>query len=231
MPLAPLGLTERFPKLDRATELLPSFMVGVEDERPTRGYPRPHRQVRQRCSCTSSWTIRYASAVALALPANIQKELFSFAYVRAVATVAGCSVTTPSTDHDSVDLVIESRIRGKFGESPRLEVQAKCTASPKVRTGAIAFDLPMKNYHDLRKRSFVPRILVLATVPSELPSDWVKFTQMGLLLKCQAFWRSLHGDPDVSNSSKVQIKVPTVQQFTVDNLSLLMQRIADGESP
>ncbi len=169
--------------------------------------------------------------MAFPLPPNTQKELFSFAFVRAVATVAGCSVTTPSTDYDSIDLVIESRLSGTFGASPRLEVQAKCTASPRERADALVFDLPMKNYHDLRKRSYVPRILIVATVPGELPDDWVKFTPMGLLLKSKAFWRSLHGAPEVKNSSKVQVKLPTVQPFTVDNLNTLMQLIADGGRP
>jgi hypothetical protein len=176
-------------------------------------------------------SIRYAPGVALPLTPNIQKELFSFAFVRAVATVAGCSVTTPSTDNDSVDLVIESRLRGKLGESPRLEVQAKCTASPQERTDALVFDLPMKNYYDLRKRSLVPRILIVATVPGELPDDWVKFSPMGLLLKTKAFWQSLHGAPDVNNSSKVQVKLPKLQPFTVNSLNALMLLIADGGRP
>ncbi len=175
--------------------------------------------------------IRYAHRVALTLPSTAQKELFSFAFVRAVATVAGCSVTTPSTDYDSVDLVIESRLRGAFGESPRLEVQAKCTASPEQQADALVFDLPSKNYHDLRKRSLVPRILLVAIVPGELPDDWVKFSSMGLLLKTTAFWHSLHGAPDVNNSSTVRVKLPTAQPFTVDSLKALMQRIADGERP
>lgn len=175
--------------------------------------------------------IRYAQRVTLTLPPTAQKELFSIAFVRAVATVAGCSVTTPSTDYDSVDLVIESRLRGAFGESPRLEVQAKCTASPEEQADALVFDLPRKNYHDLRKRSLVPRILLVAIVPGELPDDWVKFSPMGLLLKTKAFWHSLQGAPDVNNSTTVRVKLPKVQPFTVDNLNALMQLIADGGRP
>jgi len=80
-------------------------------------------------------------------------------------------------------------------------------------------------------RSLVPRILIVATVPGELPDDWVKFMPMGLLLKSKAFWQSLHGAPEVKNSSTVQVKLPRAQPFTVDNLNALMQRIADGGRP
>jgi hypothetical protein len=40
---------------------------------------------------------------------NQQKEQFSYAYVRAVASVAGYGVHRPEPDDDSVDLVVSAR--------------------------------------------------------------------------------------------------------------------------
>ncbi|MEO5365718.1 MAG: hypothetical protein H7831_05085 [Magnetococcus sp. WYHC-3] len=42
------------------------------------------------------------------MDSNVQKEHFSEAYVRAVAAVAGYSVSRPGVDDDSVDLTISA---------------------------------------------------------------------------------------------------------------------------
>ncbi len=167
----------------------------------------------------------------MSLPPSIQKEQFSRAFVHAVATVAGCSVTSPTCDIDSVDLVIESRIKGVFADSPRLEVQTKCTASPKVSNGSLAFDLPMKNYRDLTKQAFLPRILVVAMVPGDLPLDWLRHMPFGLMVKCHAVWKFMRGQPDLANAEKTRVLLPSEQTFTVEGLQRMMQRIADGGQP
>ena len=104
---------------------------------------------------------------------NQQKEQFSITYIRAIAAVAGYSLYRPEIDNDSVDLGILSR--GGTGKifSPRLELQLKCTARDVLEKNSIKYPLIIKNYHDLRVKSLVPRILVIVLVPEKV-TDWIK---------------------------------------------------------
>jgi hypothetical protein len=87
---------------------------------------------------------------------NQQKEQFSRAYVRAIAAAAGFDVYTPGVDDDSIDLGIAASAK-RSRRRPRLELQLKCMAR-KV-TDVMRFPLGLKNYNDLRRDCWVPRIL------------------------------------------------------------------------
>ena len=54
-----------------------------------------------------------------------RKEQFSQAYVRAVASVAGFSVTVPTVDDDSVNAVLAGRSVDGIPCRPRIELQLK----------------------------------------------------------------------------------------------------------
>ena len=74
----------------------------------------------------------------------LQKEQFSLAYIRAVASTAGFGASQPTPDDDSVDLVIYSRNKMGAVKSPRLELQAKCTADTALTDAAFTFPLNLK---------------------------------------------------------------------------------------
>ncbi len=98
---------------------------------------------------------------------NEQGQRFSFAYVGAVASVAGFGVVEPPTDDDSVDLTVAKRGLGGTVRSPRLDIQAKHQRCDAIPEGDLAYPLPIKNYVDLRGADFlVPRILVVVFVPA-----------------------------------------------------------------
>jgi hypothetical protein len=61
-----------------------------------------------------------------------RKEQFSFTYVRAVATVAGNSVSETPVDDDSIDLAIAGRVADGIPRPPRIELQVKCTSSKTI---------------------------------------------------------------------------------------------------
>ncbi len=82
---------------------------------------------------------------------NTQKEMFSYAYIEAVASVAGYSVCRKDRpmDNAGIDLSIEA---GEVGEVlfPRIDAQVKCTASETIRKeNCIKFPLPVNNYKTL----------------------------------------------------------------------------------
>ena len=161
---------------------------------------------------------------------NQQKEQFSITYIRAIAAVAGYSLYRPEIDNDSVDLGILSR--GGTGKifSPRLELQLKCTARDVLEKNSIKYPLIIKNYHDLRINSLVPRILVIVLVPEKV-TDWIKQTEEELCLRYCAYWISLRGMPDTTNTTNVTIEIPRSNQFTPDALQTIIQRISFGDLP
>ncbi|MFO7775162.1 MAG: DUF4365 domain-containing protein [Candidatus Hydrogenedentota bacterium] len=158
---------------------------------------------------------------------NQQKQQFSFAYVRAVTAAAGCAVSEPSVDDDSVDL----QIAGRRGMRPRLEAQLKCTADTVLTSDAFSYALPIKNYDDLRAPEFmVPRILVVVRVPENV-DEWTEVTDERLLMRRCGYWKSLRDMPDRDNQATVSVRLCRDNRFTVETLAAMMERINQGGVP
>jgi len=160
-----------------------------------------------------------------------QKQQFSFAFVRAVASVAGIAVTQPSIDDDSIDLTLS--MRGGPGPiiSPRLEAQVKCTARRDVPAVDFGFSLKIKNYDDLRQPHVAtPRVLFVVLVPDDVP-NWVSIAPSEMLVRYTGFWVSLRGNPDSGNATSKTITISVAQQLTPNALTQLMNAIAAGNPP
>lgn len=166
------------------------------------------------------------------LTLNHKKEQLSLAYIRAVAATAGFSCTKPEVDDDSVDIVVACS--GTYGEgfvmkSPRIEVQAKATEMALTEEDdCFKFPLPVKNYEDLRGMTLVPRILVVMIVPDNA-DDWLEQSHEHLLMRYSAYWVSIQGQPDTENETKVTVRIPKEQIFTVPGLQAMMERVARRE--
>jgi Domain of unknown function (DUF4365) len=76
---------------------------------------------------------------------NQQKELFSQAYVRAVAAVAGFSVDRLELDFNSIDLQITAGSGEESVSFPELKLQLKCTSRDVIDGDRIRFALKVKN--------------------------------------------------------------------------------------
>lgn len=163
-----------------------------------------------------------------------QKEQFSRAYISAVVSVAGYGSYVPSPDEDCIDIGIASKIKGTICCSPRLEIQAKCTATDNnPQSDTLDFLLKRKYYDEIRKGSQVPRILVAITIPEKV-EDWLAHNQESLTLYKCAYWKSIRGYPDrydITEESKISIPFERSQRFTVEALHNLMKRISDGDIP
>ncbi|MFU8804621.1 MAG: DUF4365 domain-containing protein [Bradymonadaceae bacterium] len=87
------------------------------------------------------------------LSENDIKEELSYAYVHAVAAKASFACERVFKDRDSVDVTI--RAKGKLDEaskifSPALDLQLKATSVGEFREEHLVYDLPMKNYDELK---------------------------------------------------------------------------------
>lgn len=162
---------------------------------------------------------------------NQQKEQFSRAYVKAVATVAGFSLFDPTVDDDSVDVLIAQKGGKGTVRSPRIDLQLKCTSRNLINDGEIKFPLSIKNYDDLRPENVqVPRILVVIVVPDDVQS-WLEQTENKLSMYHCGYWKSLRGMPDTQNETNITISIPIAQPFTVEGLQAMMGRVSSGGIP
>lgn len=158
-----------------------------------------------------------------------QKEKFSDAYLQAVAAAAGYSLAKPNTDDDSIDWILQARNAENTSRRPRMEVQLKCSAQKIIKANILRFPLELKNYNDLRDAHvFTPRILIVVTVP-EAVEEWLLQNEQEMILRCCAYWVSLHGMPETENKKTVTIELPRNNILTPDALKQMMQQINNGE--
>jgi len=159
-----------------------------------------------------------------------RKEQLSVAYAYAVASAAGCSVKDVKVDDDSVDMTIVSTLVGSALHAPELNIQLKATSRNIRRQHEVSFPLELKNYEDLRKKTLVPRILVVMLLPRG-PANWLKQAESHAEVSHCAYWKSLYGMPATRNSSTVTVKLLRSDILTPAALSSIMSTIANGGRP
>jgi hypothetical protein len=157
-----------------------------------------------------------------------QKESFSKAYVRAIASVAGYDVTVPEYDRDSIDITFNSQ----KGKSIPVDAQLKATSRLDIiSANTINFPLPKKNYDDLSRDTYSPRILIVLLLPNgfdDCPAKWINQTSDSLaLMKC-AYWYSLRGSPSKANTASVTVNIPMNDEhiFKPDTLNEILQQVS-----
>jgi hypothetical protein len=161
---------------------------------------------------------------------NQRKEQFSRAYVHAVASVAGYALYEPYVDDDSIDVGIAMRGNGGAIFSPRVELQLKSSSRNIIKKDRIVYPLGLKNYNDLRVENvLVPRILVVVIVPKDI-DYWLAQTEEEMCFKHCGYWHSLSGMGEPKSTTTVNVSLPREQQFTVEALRSIMERIGTGEA-
>lgn len=161
---------------------------------------------------------------------NTQKEEFSYTYIYAVASAAGCICqrTTTPLDKLGVDLIITGIAEPGLPNFPILYVQVKCTSRNILDENSLRYPLNIKNYEELSaSNAYPPRILIVVIVP-DLVNDWLQQTEASLCLKRCAYWISLENAAPTDNKETVTISIPRTNIFSVQTLTTIMQRIATG---
>ena len=153
------------------------------------------------------------------LPANERKRLLGVVYLCGVAAAAGYGADVPSSDYDSIDLVVSSRI----GKRHRLEFQIKCTSEVSAEGADFGFVLPKKNYDDLRADTLIPRFLFVLSVPDNL-GDVIRQSERRLNFRRCGYWVSLQGLDESPNATSVTVRVPRRNVLTPQALRSLMLR-------
>ncbi len=154
---------------------------------------------------------------------NQKKELFSKAYVRALAAQVGFRTSEPDVDDDSIDIIVRGRGFKSSIRNPQLDVQLKCTANNSGDEKTLKFSLPIKNYNDLRGSDLLcPRYLFVFIVPEGCEA-WIDHEDNHILIRHCCYWVSLSELPDVENKTKVTIDIPRDQKLTSNSIYSLME--------
>jgi Domain of unknown function (DUF4365) len=160
-----------------------------------------------------------------------QQQEFSFAYIQAVASVAGYSVERNYVDYDGIDLGICAHGAGGAVRSPRVDVQVKSITAGRPSRFPWSYALDVDNYDSLHHADLaVPRILVVVAMPKNV-ANWVKATPQQLTVRHAGYWISLRGAPPTSNASTVTVHFPANHRLTPHELQAIMTRISQGSLP
>jgi hypothetical protein len=159
----------------------------------------------------------YARQVMTEDLAQQQKEWFSRAFVVAVSSAAGYTVSWQADDVYGVDVVVR-------WDAVPVDFQLKATASPEYGDGCLKFDLDVPTYDKLRDRvRGGPGYLLVAVIPENV-GDWLKQQDDELLLRHRAFWIDLTGQPSTDNTTKVRVYLPLGNLLDVEALHGIMAR-------
>ena len=155
---------------------------------------------------------------------EMREEALSRLYVHAVATGAGYTTSTPSPDCDGVDL----QIQAGGAMRPALHLQLKATINlEKNDKGDVRYPLKVRNYNLLRKKTQTPRLLVILDLPRD-EDRWMTVTVNKLVLRKRAYWLSLQGFKETTNTTNVTVKVPEGNLFDFKSLRTLMDQSRGG---
>ena len=159
-----------------------------------------------------------------------QQEEFSYAYIHAVATVAGYGVTRASrvVDNAGIDLTISALGDRNLPREPSLHVQVKCTYQDILGAKSLAYPLDTKTHHRLCHEVSTSRILVVVFVPKTITA-WLTHSEDELVLRHCGYWLSLRSETPTPNQYNQTVYLPRTQRFDPDALKGIMQRIDAGE--
>ncbi|MDO6537411.1 DUF4365 domain-containing protein [Alteromonas stellipolaris] len=154
---------------------------------------------------------------------NQKKDLFSRAFIKAIAAQLGFRSSIPDIDDDSVDLILQGRGFSSGIRNPQIEVQLKCTSQNNGSDEHLKFVLPIKNYNDLRGDGLLcPRYLFVLVVPNDVGEWMLHESNYTTIMHC-CYWISLMDYPDTLNTTNITIDIPKENLLTSDSLFSLMK--------
>ena len=148
-----------------------------------------------------------------------REEGMSRAYVYAVASFVGYTISEENFDRDGVDLRIHA---GGLG-SPSIGLQLKATVNLRgpMRDGDYRYDVPIENYEKLIGTYQVPRYLVVLALPRD-DSQWLSASAQELVLRRCAYWVSLEDEGERENQRTVTVSVQPSHRFDANALQYLI---------
>lgn len=164
-------------------------------------------------------------------------EVFSYAYVYALASQAGFAFKeeTKGNDNVGIDISVNDPLRMYDFPPCRFSGQVKCVRKTKLgtdRSGNIFYKIKKKYYDSLTKSRPCNTILLFILVVPENIDEWIVSDESSIIVSHELYWfclqsqpLSMLGHPD----SKEKIILGNENLLTPASFPSLMQKIADGE--
>lgn len=150
-----------------------------------------------------------------------QKEQFSIAYVRAISATARINIYRCEVDEDSIDIGFSVKSVAGSPISPKLDAQLKCVTELNGTDAEWRYPLKIKNYNELIGQHYVPRILIVVSIPPSV-RDWINQTVDSLSLYKCGYWVSLQTLTPSENETNVTVSIPKTQVFSPEALRGLL---------
>lgn len=161
-------------------------------------------------------------------------EDMSEAYLRALCAANGFSITRSTHDNEGWDVIISCKDKVDADSiyfCPKVEVQLKSsyTNISSNPDGSITYKLEVKNYKSLIEcNRIIPQILIVFHMLSD-EAQWIEHTNDWLKITKCAYWISLKGHPDTTNTSTINVNIPGSNILTKDSLFEIMAKISKNQ--
>lgn len=152
-------------------------------------------------------------------------EAFSLAYVRSLAAVAGCAMSSETPDRRCVDLTLSSKYVGKARRGFDLNLQLKATYNDHASSGIVKIHLSRDCYAELRADDGDDRLLVVVLVDRDL-TKWIHLDSRYIGLHFRAYYRNLRGLPQ-NLADNITVDVPLRRKLTPKVIAAMIRRIGD----
>lgn len=154
---------------------------------------------------------------------NDIKERLSVGLVTLIAARAGCQVLEYPVDRMSADIHISPVQGKKLG----IDAQLKATSGLIVADDGLKFDLPRKNYDDLRDVEVAtPQVLIVVDLHNE-QNRWMVQNERRVRFRRSAYWVSLYGREETENETSVRITIPPAQILTSEAVVGMFERCGE----
>jgi hypothetical protein len=168
----------------------------------------------------------------MAVPIQSIEESLSVAHVGAIVSKAGATFNLVPNDY-GVDVSIRNiqSFNGKLMDlGTSFDCQLKSTINWSEKSGHIIYDVEIDTYNKLIYRgrnSSIPCLLVVLCLPRD-ESQWVTFTEKGLLLQKSCYYFHLKGEFH-ENKTQARIKIPVDNLLTPEAVQQLIALVKVGE--
>ncbi len=160
---------------------------------------------------------------------NLRKEELSLSYLNAVCAYKGIAVEPHRHDEDSIDVIIKRTMQRSSGQNviTQINVQLKATSQNLIQDGvSFSYELPIKNFNDLRMECAVPMMLCVLRLPFK-EEDWLTHSVDELILRNCMYWHDVTKEPTSSNTKSVTVHIPLENTLTPEKALSLMQKVAE----
>lgn len=168
----------------------------------------------------------------MAVPIQSIEESLSVAHVGAIVSKAGATFNLVPNDY-GVDVSIRNiqPFNGKLMDlGTSFDCQLKSTINWSEKDGHIVYDVEIDTYNKLifrENNSSIPCLLVVLCLPRD-ESQWLTFTDKGLLLQKSCYFYHLKGDLN-KNKKQARIKIPVENLLTPEAIQQLIAKVKLGE--